>query len=872
MKVSSNLFITEREITKYFGQSLADVQDSLTLPNPEYSNIMRFGGGRFYKKVPSHICYLQTQGVGSLTYILPRYFFGELSSDLVYTSEVNVGRPLTSETTISLRGYQREFLEKNARAIDNSTGILLEAPCGHGKCHGKGTRILMYDGSVKNVEDVKVGDLLMGDDSTPRRVLSLARGREEMFEVTQKKGISYTVNKSHILSLRYRPWSGRSKKATQYENDHYDQIFDMPLTEYLSFKPSKKSGYYGYCVPIDYPEKPIAFDPYLLGCWLGDGTSKELSFTCSRDDRSLVHYYREVASQYGLKLKRIKQLNSDGSRNKSNIYRLKSTVRDSKGHWENSLWILFKDYGLKNNKHIPDDFLINSRENRLKLLAGLIDTDGHFRQGIFDLVQKRESLILQIRSLCWSLGFRAHLSKKVINGVAYWRLCISGNIHEIPVKLHRKKAPIRTINKDPFVTGISVKSIGEGDYYGFMLDGNHRYCLEDGTVTHNTILGIWLSYLRYVQTLVLVPTYYLAKQWKQRIKETTNASVYVVTSKDSAIPLDSDFTIVCMDLFSVRTLPEDFVQNVGHVILDEAHRVGADTYMPILDQIPARYRTALTATFRRSDGVHRILKYHFGAHIQMENRFPKPRVFSIATDVSVECCLSKNKPYQKFLSFMDANGFEYKETAKTIAFPKDYPYEETAATQYAAGSMNKTTYNEISTCLRRGKELSYSVVESYLNENSYRRKRVISLIKRCLDAGRTVLFLSKRKDILRVLYKYFAEYKPMLIVSETNNLSEAEEKYLQESCPLILGVTQLAKEGLDVDRLDTLIVYLPLKDLEQAVGRISRLHPKKKDPIAFYMLDNCPLTWATFTNAKRMMKNYAQYVDGRTLQTISTIL
>ena len=102
-------------------------------------------------------------------------------------------------------------------------------------------------------------------------------------------------------------------------------------------------------------------------------------------------------------------------------------------------------------------------------------------------------MILQIRTLCWSLGFRAHLSEKFVKGVTYYRLFISGNLDQIPTKLSRKKASPRIINKDPYVTSINVESIGEGDYYGFMLDGNHRYCLEDGTVTHNTIMGLWIS-------------------------------------------------------------------------------------------------------------------------------------------------------------------------------------------------------------------------------------------------------------------------------------------------------------------------------------------------------------------------------------------
>jgi len=56
---------------------------------------------------------------------------------------------------------------------------LLLGSTGVGKCHGKGTKILMFNGSIKNVEDIKEGELIMGDDSTPRTVLSLARGKEQ---------------------------------------------------------------------------------------------------------------------------------------------------------------------------------------------------------------------------------------------------------------------------------------------------------------------------------------------------------------------------------------------------------------------------------------------------------------------------------------------------------------------------------------------------------------------------------------------------------------------------------------------------------------------------------------------------------------------
>lgn len=394
-----------------------------------------------------------------------------------------------------------------------------------------------------------------------------------------------------------------------------------------------------------------------------------------------------------------------------------------------------------------------------------------------------------------------------------------------------------------------------------------------------TVLGIYLSYIRGVQTLIIVPTYYLAKQWRQRIGEFTTASCHIVTSKDKEIPTDSDFIIIVADLFTCRILPKELVKNVGHVILDEAHRMGAETYLPILDEIPARYRTALTATFRRADGVHRILKYHFGEHIKMPNRFPRPLAYGVKTSVVLQGVVTKNKAHEAFLDFMETyyeGSCKLHETKSAIAYDskENKRLRPLADDLLRTKSITKVAYREICSCLKKGEEMAYATVESYLNEHSSRRKEVIRLIEDCMLSGRTVLFLSKRKDTLRSLYRYFERYRPMLIVSETNTRSEEEEEeeFLQNDCRLIFGVNQLAKEGLDIDRLDTLIIHLPMADTEQAIGRISRLCEGKKQPIAFYLVDKCPLTYATFSKAQKTFKINADYKGEITLSEARKIL
>jgi hypothetical protein len=97
------------------------------------------------------------------------------------------------------------FLNKKLREA-NSRGcnIALLGKPGVGKCLHPETEIIMYDLSLKKAKDVVVGDLLLGDDNTPRRVLSTVKGREEMYSVRQEYGEMYIVNKSHILTLRRR--------------------------------------------------------------------------------------------------------------------------------------------------------------------------------------------------------------------------------------------------------------------------------------------------------------------------------------------------------------------------------------------------------------------------------------------------------------------------------------------------------------------------------------------------------------------------------------------------------------------------------------------------------------------------------------------
>lgn len=368
-------------------------------------------------------------------------------------------------------------LDKLTSGWQPSDLIIIAARPGMGKCLGKGTNVLMFDGSLKKVEDVVTGDLLMGDDSTPRKVLSIARGRERMYWVHQNKAISYRVNESHILSLKRSRNEGPHKKG---------DVLNITVKDWLEKSDKFKSNYKGYKVAVDFDEKPLPIEPYFMGLWLGDGHSYSQRIT--NTDPEVIAYLQDYADSMECELVTYEQ------ENRTNNY---SIVKRNKAISESFYTDIQKELRALNvltNKHIPQDFLINSKENRLQLLAGIIDSDGYYASefNCFEIVQKNEAFAKQIKFLCDSLGFRTSLKKKKASikstgfeGEVY-RLRVFGNLNIVPTKIERKKARDGKAIVDWRVTGISVELDKEDDYYGFEIDGNRLFLLEDMTVTHNT--------------------------------------------------------------------------------------------------------------------------------------------------------------------------------------------------------------------------------------------------------------------------------------------------------------------------------------------------------------------------------------------------
>ena len=402
------------------------------------------------------------------------------------------------------------------------TAIAINGPMGTGKCHAFDTSILMYDGSVKMVQDIVVGDKVMGDDSKCRNVVSLGRGEDDMFDIVYSNGEKYGVNSEHIMCLKQsgmnfiknvKTKSGETRyKVCYFDKNDYKQhsrrfdnmedatkyldemklehdYIEIPVKTLLKLPKYISTNLKGYKRGAEFSSKTVPFDPYIIGAWLGDGTSKKSEIT--NQDAAVLHYLRTELRKYNLNLVHRAEYTYGISYDMH-----KHDTRNNK----NKFLEVLKDYKLLGKKHIPDDYKINDRKTRLELLAGIIDTDGSYCQKSkgYDVIQKNKVLADDILFVARSLGFSANMKecekscmyKNEKKTGTYHRIHISGdNLSAIPVKCPRKMAiSERVINKDSMVMGITIEPRGWGKYYGFELDNNHKYLLGDFTVTHNTSL------------------------------------------------------------------------------------------------------------------------------------------------------------------------------------------------------------------------------------------------------------------------------------------------------------------------------------------------------------------------------------------------
>lgn len=338
-----------------------------------------------------------------------------------------------------------------------------------GKCFAKGTRFVMFDGSIKNVEDIIIGDILMGPDSKPRTVLATKQGRDEMFKITPGNGESHIVNSKHPIRTIYR-------KA--YGNIVREELVTAPdYIKMIQEHPRWRECYALEKTGVEFEHKDVLIDPYIFGLWIGDGASDDSYIT--NEDPEVIETIYKYAEDHNLRIT-IK----DNKNSKAKDYRFTRLETETNNWFRQELSRL----GVLNNKFIPKDYIVTDRKSRLEFLAGIIDTDGSFdsRKGNFEIAQKNPYITAGIVYIARSCGLKTTVTERVIKDTIYYRIMILSNAWEIPTKITRKQCKeYTTLQKNPLECRFDVESIGVDDYYGFEVDGDQLCLLEDFTIVHN---------------------------------------------------------------------------------------------------------------------------------------------------------------------------------------------------------------------------------------------------------------------------------------------------------------------------------------------------------------------------------------------------
>lgn len=363
--------------------------------------------------------------------------------------------------------------ELESIVYDKPHNLIISIPVRFGKLIADETPVLTKEG-WKNHGDLKAGDYVIGLDGKFKKVLAISPKAPANCCVEFSDGDKIYCHENHEWVFKYRPTKKIITRETKWLFEHklYSGVPNSRKHKYLCGLP--------LISPIVGEEKELPVKPYSLGVWLGNGTNTKPYITHDKKDIATIQkmieegYVRShtyIHKTTGVYTSVFKNLNTD--LNKVGMC-----------YWHKTT-----------EKHIPDIYLSATIEQRLWLLAGLIDTDGYLdKEGRYHFYTTSEKLKEGFISLISSFGWRASVCKVPActssSGIKGKKdvYSIGFNVdREIPCQLERKKTFYKTKNKS-----VSFKSVTKGDY------GKIGNCIqvEDGIYlvgrrlkpTHNSVI------------------------------------------------------------------------------------------------------------------------------------------------------------------------------------------------------------------------------------------------------------------------------------------------------------------------------------------------------------------------------------------------
>ena len=334
--------------------------------------------------------------------------------------------------------------------------------------------------------EIRVGDYIFDRKGKPTEVLGVfPQGKIDCYKISFSDGRETYCGEEHLWSYI----TSKGNLTTKTTKEMYKLGVKAP------------SGNYRFRLPLnsalEYKTKDFEIDPYVLGCFLGDGCCLEKPLTLSSNDEELIaevnrligspEYYKAHENNYSWHFKTPQK---DGKKRRF----------QTKDFFKNYPEVI--DYAL--NKHIPEEYFYGDRQQRLSLLQGLLDTDGSIskEKGRVSFVSTSERLKNDVKRLVYELGYSCgeHIdNKKERKNPLYCLSIIAPNEDKVSFfRLRRKKQRALDNLKQRQLTHsttLTIRSIEKMTYQEEMVcfyvdNDEHLYLTNDCIVTHNTFFMI----------------------------------------------------------------------------------------------------------------------------------------------------------------------------------------------------------------------------------------------------------------------------------------------------------------------------------------------------------------------------------------------
>ena len=410
----------------------------------------------------------------------------DFDSYMLYTEK---NRQLSKRFYQPRRKQLLRLTKEMQRLADREIELLaISLPPGVGKALADDTPILTRNG-WKNHGDLVVGDEVIGMDGKFKKVIAVHPKCMLDCLVEFTNGEKIQCHENHEWMIYDRRYAVR--RNTQ---DKHIRILETKEIEKRKLDHGKR-GTRGHKYYIGLPrrnhvvgeEKDLPLDPYTFGVWLGDGTNRSPRICCDRHDVDIV-----------------RRIEKNGNKIQWN------TVHKDTG-------VLYFGFGFRSKlrkmgmcnsqrrlpKYIPDEYLTASVDQRLQLLAGLLDTDGCLSGNKYTFCTSEKTLLDSFISLISTFGWRGSVDYRapelstscVLGKHGYYRIGFTPDV-EIPCALERKQ------NKNPtqqrMISIESIRRVKAKQGNCITVEGDGMYLAGHTMLpTHNTTLALffltWLA-------------------------------------------------------------------------------------------------------------------------------------------------------------------------------------------------------------------------------------------------------------------------------------------------------------------------------------------------------------------------------------------